>query len=210
MYKNLLIEVHSHATDLIIFDTSGEIDFRDYSEQLDSTFSGMSLYLVDDSYYEDRVNSEEHKKLVATIYGRYFDIDYAMNNGISMYEVFGEPDADKASLISYLLDDDGEIKDEYHSIYHNIYYLDRIEVEEKFRGQGYAKFLLKNLPEILMYVAKLSVGLIMIQAQPYDRIDGKEIMDCKDNNRKERLIKLYENSGYTRIGNSNYLYLINE
>lgn len=198
MEQNLLIEVEDYSTSLLVPDDTKLIDFKDYEEQLISTEACINLYIYDEEI-------EENKTLVATIKGRYLDIEYAINHGISLYDVFDEIDADTSSLTPYLLDEDGDIKSDYFTLSNNIYYLDRIEVKEKYRGKGYAKLLLKNLEGILSYVAKISVGIIVIQAQPYDIVDGKEIMDYKDTKRKERLIQLYETSGYQRIGTSNYL-----
>lgn len=206
MKAELLIKPFSHAEEIIVEDQNDKIDFQDYQEEICSTFSGINLYKVTEEYYEDE---NCPKELVAIIYGRYFDIFYAQNNGVSLYDVFDMPDGDSASLIPYLLDEDGEIKDEYYSLFNNAYYLDRIYVEEKFRGQGYASFLLKNLPEILMYLVKIEYGIIIVQAQPFDTVDGESIMDYKNKERTERLIKLYEKNGFSRIGNSNYLIYTN-
>ena len=148
--------------------------------------------------------------MIGTIEGKCFDIIYANNYGLSLYDVFDQEDADTSSLIPYLLDNNGDIKDEYYSIYSNVYYLDRIEIQDKYKGKGYAKFLLNNLEEILMYVAKINFGIIIIQAQPFDRVNGQCIMDYKDKKRMERLVKLYEDAGFKRIGKSNYLISINE
>lgn len=207
MQKSLLIEPGSHATDLII-DSNKKIDFQEYVYELCSTFSEINLYEVDEEVYYEQNDCK--KELILSIYGRYFDIDYALNNGINLAKVFDLYDADTASLIPFLLDEDGRIKDEYRTNYSNIYYLDRIKTEDKYKGKGYATFILKNLPEILMYMSKLSVGIIIVQAQPFDGIDGKTIMDYNDKKRTERLIKLYEKAGFKRIDNSNYLILINE
>lgn len=148
--------------------------------------------------------------------------DYFVNNRVypnkmgygvisnKIIDLFDEFNADTASLISYLLDDNGQIKEEYiNGFSQNIFYLDRLYVSEKYRGQGFAKLLLNNLRDILKYMVKIDYAVSIIQAQPFDVIDGKGVMDYKDNDRKERLIKLYENCGYIRIDDSNYLYQIN-
>lgn len=211
MFGDLLIEVDNYSTNLDIYNCDGKINFGDYSETLGSTFSGLKLYKVTDEYYDDPSGDSPYKELVGYVHGRYIDVAYAIDNGISMLELLDVADSDTSSLIPYLLDDNNEIKTEYdQTIYSNIYYLDRLFISEKYRGQGFAKFLLDNLADILMYVAKIEFGLIVIQAQPFDVVNGKSIMDCKDNDRKERLIKLYENSGYIRINDSNYLYQIHE
>lgn len=207
MGKRLLIKLYDQETEIILNNDNDKIDFSDYAEELCSVSSSIILYEVDEDF--DEQDNPEMKK-IATIYGRYFDIIYAINNHINLFDVFDMHDADTGSLIPYLLDETGMIKEEYFSIYDNIYYLDRITVEEEFKNKGYATLLLSNLAEILMYLAKITVGIIIVQAQPFDIIDGESIMDYDDKRRMERLIKLYEKAGFKRINNSNYLIIINQ
>ena len=209
MEKNLLIEIDGFKEPLEISHNLKKIDYSHFYEELSSSAGEINLYLVDPDVVEDDVDDYE-KELVATIRGRFFDLVYAMNEGISLFDVFDIVDSDTEKLIDILLDEDLELKEEYTSLNYNLFVIERLFVEEKYRGCGYAKFLLKNLFEILAYQAKLSVGLIVVEAQPYDIINNREKMDFENVNRKERLIKLYENAGFQKITNTKFLYMINE
>ena len=207
MEQKLLIETDSHGVDLLLYDVDDihdALDLEAYEEQLASTYANIYLYLVNEDY-EEGCNLNE-KELVSTIGGRLFDMDYVYEHRLHLASIFDMYDADTSSLACYLLDEKGDIKEEYISVFsNNIYYLDRIEVEEKFRGQGYAKFLLHNLPKILTYISKINIGLMVVQAQPFDRINQRQVMDYENKARKERLIQLYESCEFTRIDHSNYL-----
>lgn len=212
MEQKLLIETDSHGVDLFLYDMDSphdELNLEDYEEQLASTYANIYLYLVNENYEEDC--DLENKELVATIGGRFFDMNYIEEHGLHLDSILDMCDADTASLIPYLLNEDRDVKEEYFSTFsNNIYYLDRIEVEEKFRGQGYAKFLLQNLPKILIYLAKINIGIIIVQAQPFDRVNQHQVMDYKNRERKERLIRLYGTCDFARINDSNYLIRIIE
>lgn len=212
MHNNLFFEIGSHSKDLMIDKKLGKINFKDYEDEICYSFSVIHLYLVDDDYYnflyeEDKI---KYRELIATIEGYFCDTTYGINYGIKIQDILDTISTDTATLIPYLLDKNGEIKKEYCSYYNNIYYLDRIFVEEKFRNKGYASFILENLIEILIYLAKVEVGIIMVQAQPFDKVNGKSTMDYKNKDRIERLIKLYERNGFNRMNESNYLIKINE
>lgn len=202
MGKYYKIEVSSYSSEIYV-DNFEKIDFGDYEEMLSSVFSGFYLYEVDE---ED----ESLKKLVAKVYGRFFDLNYAIDHQVSFYDVFDMADGDSASLIPYLVESDDKIKEKFLTLNNNVYYLDRIFVEEEYRGRGIAKFILNNILDILKYVSKIEFGVLIVQAQPYDKIDGESIMDYEDKDRLERLIKLYEDCSFIRIDKSNYLYLLNE
>ena len=201
MEKGLVIEPGNFGCEIHFDNINEKFKIRDYLEDLSSTESDIKLYEV--TYNEEF--EEEKKELIATIEGRFFDIIYAINNEINLFEVFDMPDQVSANLIPYLLDDDGDIKDEFNSLNLNIFYLDNIYVEKKYRNKGYATFILNNLADILTYICKISVGTIIIEPVPLEKVNNEYHYNPEDQEMIDKLIQLCEKSGYKRINNSNYL-----
>ena len=104
MEKGLVIEPGNFGSEIHFDSIKEKFEIRQYMEDLSSTESDFKLYEV--TYNEEY--EEENRELIATVEGRFFDIVYAINHGINLFEVFDMPDQASADLIPYLLDDDGD------------------------------------------------------------------------------------------------------
>ena len=55
--------------------------------------------------------------------------------------------------------EDGILKEEYETIFGNIFYIHRIYINKEYRNKGYAKMLLNNLNNIITNILKYYCGL---------------------------------------------------
>ncbi len=76
-------------------------------------------------------------------------------------------------------------------------YIREISVAPEYRGQGYAKYLLDNLEDILLYT--LSAQLYWVTSFP--RADGESVENPGENTQK--LIRLLESRGFQKLGERN-------
>lgn len=199
MEENYLeIKANLGINNVLVNKSLESIDFSDLSEEI-------SYYPVEIGLFE--VNEDkEIQNTIAYINGFYYDINYANEFGISLFDVFDMCSGDTMEIYDVLFDEDEKIKKEYQTFEDNIFYLDRIFVKKEYRGKGYAKFLLKQLDEIIKYMLKLNVGIIVVCAQPFEIIDGKEKMIRNNAELTNQLIKLYKNAGFKESkAKSNYL-----
>lgn len=175
-----------------------KIDFDNLEEIL-------SYFAVDIKLYEnDELNN--NKELIASIDGIFYDMDYVYNYGFDFLDIFDMHSCDTVNIYDILFNQDDEIKEEYETLNNNIFYLERIYVEKKYRHKGYAKFLLEQLEDIIRYVAKLNVGVLIVCSQPFEKQGDHDRMIRKDNELQQKLNNLYESVGFKKIDHShNYL-----
>lgn len=150
-----------------------------------------------------KYKEERDGELIATIYGNYFDLDYMCNENIPLFEIFDGIDQATYDLYEVLFDEE-DYKEEFEIFNPNLFYLTNIIVEEKYRKQGYAKMLINSLEEILLYVAKLNIGVIATELYgiTYNENLSKEEKTKLNNKMKDLLI---ENDYYLAETNNNYL-----
>lgn len=189
----LLVEIKRSSERLYLFGEEKKFDFGD------NMFIGLGveLYYIPDNLILDE-DIDDKKELIGRIEGTFFDFVYAINEGYNLALMLDAVSAETYSLALHILDKDYCLKDEYFTFNTNLYYIEDIFIQEKYRGQGYAKLLLSNLADILMYTAKVSVGLIATSSDVGNEVDEK------------RLVKLYENTGFKQIDNSDYFIIFNE
>lgn len=175
-----------------------KFDFNDWEEILAYFPIGIKLYENDEQY--------NNKELIASIDGIFYDMDYVDNYGFNLFDVFDMHSGDTVNIYDILFDEEGQFKEEYETLNNNIFYLERIYVEKKYRKQGYAKLLLNQLEDIIKYVAKLNVGIIVVCSQPFEKEDDHDKMIRKDKELQRKLNDLYERVGFKKTGHKyNYL-----
>ena len=145
------------------------------------------------------------EKNIASLKGVYFDLEYAMNNDISTYEVFDMYSADTFSFYEILYEDD-MIKEKYESMWSNVFYIERLYVEKEYRNKGYAKTLLNEINDIIRDILKLNVGQIIVYANPFEINNGADEMIRSNKVLNNKLLNLYKTTGFKEIDdNPNYL-----
>ena len=195
----LEIKVSVGYPEIALYEYPSKIDFSDSSESL--SYCPVTIELVETN------ESESKQKTVASLFGYFYDVEYMYNYGQSIFDAFDMVSGDTCELYNVLFDRNGYIKDEYESFCDNVFYIDRLYVENDYRNKGYAKLMLNQIGEIIKYVAKLNVGIIAVCAQPFE-INGNEEKMIKDNKElKRKLIELYKNTGFQETDNT-YDYLV--
>lgn len=155
----------------------------------------------------EKSDGNDIQKTIVSLSGYFYDMDYIYKYGQSLFDTFDMCSDDTNKLYDILFDDEENIKIDYQTLSGNIFYLDRIYVERDYRNKGYAKLLLKQLEDLIKYVVKLKVGIIVVCAQPFEKYGAEEKMIRDDKPLKRKLIELYKNVGF-KDTNSNYDYLV--
>ena len=200
--KCLKIKYEINDNEFIVY--SDEELKKDFTEFYDSdsrlAYSNISIKLVKTDF-DDSFESE-----ILRIDGILFDVEFMVNNGFNQFMVYDSIDGDTLELYETFYEDD-MLKDEYYSMLSpNIFYLDRLYVNQEYRNKGYATIMLNKLADILKHVLKLNIGLICIYSQPFE-IKGKMINNVDDKELAIKLHTLYEKCGYIPVNNTNYLYM---
>ncbi len=155
----------------------------------------------------EKSDDNDNQKTIVSLSGYFYDMDYIYKYGLSLFDTFDMCSGDTNKLYDILFDGEEKIKIDYQTFSDNIFYLDRIYVEKDYRNKGYAKLLLKQLEDLIKYVFKLNVGIIVVCAQPFEKNGVEEKMIRDDKTLKRKLIELYKNVGFKEI-NNNYDYLV--
>ena len=206
----LIVEGHDGEMHMVCIDESDQFSFQ----------GGLLVY--ESVYDEDGyIEFGETGKLVAIVYGRFYDNTTIINEGYSlgnMEEDFGYNarlfscadmvDEDNANAIMALLksemleremDEDMMCRDLYD------FYLERLYIEPEFRGKGVAKFILDNLPALLHRFFNITLRCVVTYPRPLKHTDGAGIMSGweksdSDGEMKNHMIKVIEKRGFEDIG----------
>lgn len=194
----LLIETENQPINLLLDDTDTTISFKN---KKDYYFNyNIKLYNISDST----------KELVATVNGIYFDILYIIKNDLDLFKSLNVRIKDKV-LLENFLDYYGEIRGEYLSSYYNLYFIDKIKIETKYKHQNFDIFILKNIINILMFKDKMLIGNIIIKPiLDYKIKDNSVIEHYKYEEKYNSLISSYVECGFEKIDNTDYMILVNE
>lgn len=149
----------------VFFLENGKLDIK-------SEIEALSYYPITIEIREERDDNENEGDLVAKITGLFFDIDNMRNCDFSLFEVFDSIDQNIYELYEALFKDE-EYRGEFDILDgENLFYLDYIIVEEAYRNKGICKMIIKQIDEIIKYIAGLKVDVI---ATNLDVHTGKEI-----------------------------------
>lgn len=88
-------------------------------------------------------------------------------------------------------------------------YLERLYVEEKFRKEGVATWILDNLPEILRYFFRAEPQYVVTIPCPdgYLDMDQKDEMECAEIQKLQKLmVSVIRKHGFKKVRNKNIYY----
>lgn len=154
-------------------------------------------YRIDINVIEKDLDTMK-EKTIASLKGVYFDLAYAMDNSISTYDVFDMYSADTFAFYEILYEDD-MIKEEYESMWPNVFYIERLYVGKEYRNKGYAKTLLNEINDIIRDILKLNVGQIIVYANPFEVNNGNDEMIKNNKVLSNKLLNLYKTTGFKEI-----------
>ena len=195
---------------LSVSGTRGELEYID--EEIDNWRDGQDFeekYIINIFVNIYATNLDTQKKgKIGKLTGNFFESEIVMDD-ISFYDLCDSVGTDLEHMASAIVDEEECIKDEICEFDENLMYIDRIYINEKFRGLGIASYVINSLNEILEYAVNLSPNVLILLPAPQEiGEDGllQEVRDEKINeNDKKRLIKLYEKLGFEKLEDSNYM-----
>lgn len=195
---------------LSVSGTRGELEYID--EEIDNWRDGQDFeekYIINIFVNIYATNLDTQKKgKIGKLTGNFFESEIVMDD-ISFYDLCDSIGTDLEHMASAIVDEEECIKDEICEFDENLMYIDRIYINEKFRGLGIASYVINSLNEILEYAVNLSPNVLILLPAPQEiGEDGllQEVRDEKINeNDKKRLIKLYEKLGFEKLEDSNYM-----
>lgn len=200
-YDSISLEVSGTRGELNYIDR----DINNYIEEQDYEDKYLINVFID--IFATNLDTQEKVK-IGKLTGNYFESEIIMDD-ISFYELCDSISTDLEHMASAIVDEEDCIKDEICEFDENLMYIDRIYINEKFRGLGIAIYVINSLNEILEYSVNLSPNVLILLPAPQEvGEDGllQEVRDEKINeNDKKRLINLYEKLGFKMLKNSNYM-----
>jgi len=195
---------------LSVSGTRGELEYIDaeinnWKEDQDVEEKYVINVFVD--IYATNLDTQKKEK-IGKLMGNFFESEIVMDD-ISFYDLCDSIGTDLEHMASAIVDEEECIRDEICDFDENLMYIDRIYINEKFRGLGVASYVINSLNEILEYSINLSPNVLILLPAPQEiGEDGllQEVRDEKINeNDKKRLIKLYEKLGFEKLEDSNYM-----
>ena len=195
----LLIETENQTINMS-FDTNDSIINFSNNKNLYSSNYNIRLYNIENT----------NKDLIATIKGTYFDIIYIIENDLNLYKILNKK-IKESTLLENLLDHYGEIRGQYLSSFLNLYFIDKISIEKKYKNQNYDILLLSNIIKILMFKDKKMIGNVIIKPElDYKIKENSTIEYYKYEDKLNKLINAYKKCGFEKIQNTDYMILVNE
>lgn len=200
-YDSISLEVSGTRGELNYIDK----DINNYIEEQDYEDKYVINVFVD--IFATNLDTQEKVK-IGKLIGNFFESEIVMDD-ISFYDLCDSIGTDLEHMASAIVDEDECIMDDICEFDENLMYIDRIYIEEKFRGLGIASYVLISLNDILEYSVNLSPNVLILLPAPQEiGKDGllQEVRDEKINeNNKKRLIKLYKKLGFEKLEDSNYM-----
>lgn len=112
-------------------------------------------------------------------------------------------------MASAIVDKNGDIKEEICEFDENLMYIDRIYIEEQYRGLGIATYVINSLNSILEYSVNLSPDVLILLPVPQEKGRDGLLTEVRDEQKKKeclkKLLKLYKRLGFTKIRGSKYM-----
>lgn len=190
---------------------------------------GRNNIYCTDSNIEDAINSQEpsgkyiidvwidiigikkdsDKEInIGRLEGNYFESEMLIDD-YTFYETCDCKGADLEPLASAITNKDGYIKESICEFDENLMYIDRIYIDEEYRGAGIASFVIESLNEILQYTTGLNPNVYILLPKPQEKDENGKISNMKDEQQKEicmqKLSKLYKKLGFKKIRNTDYM-----
>ncbi|MHC1717645.1 MAG: hypothetical protein AB9883_03200 [Acidaminococcaceae bacterium] len=157
---------------------------------------------------------DDNKKQIGYINLSILEVAKAMNNGWSAFDVTDSINQEWYNVFYEIIDQrTGDIKDKYFRIENSVLYLEWFYIFKNFRGQNYAKRIMKSIDKIVMFLLPIDFGLMVLHATPieYDEIvneNGETVLGSLHNSaetipdfdeRTRRLLKLYKSAGFKNV-----------
>ena len=195
---------------LSVSGTRGELEYIDEefdNWREDQDFEEKYIINIFVNIYATNLDTQKKEK-IGKLTGNFFESEIVMDD-ISFYDLCDSVGTDLEHMASAIVDEEECIKDEICEFDENLMYIDRIYINEKFRGLGIASYVINYLNEILEYSVNLSPNVLILLPAPQEIGEDGLLQEVRDEeineNNKKRLIKLYEKLGFEKLKDSNYM-----
>ena len=153
------------------------------------------------------IDTDENVK-IGKMTGNFFESELVMEDADFHYlcDTIG---TDLEHMATAIVDEYGNIKEEICEFDENLMYIDRIHIDEEYRGLGIASYVMNSLNTILEYAVNLSPNVLIVLPVPQER--DKEGLLCEMKNTtqkakcKEKLVELYKKLGFKEIKETSYM-----
>lgn len=150
----------------------------------------------------------QEKVEIGTLTGNFFESELMIDD-ISFYNLCDSIETDLERMAAAIVDEDYNIRNEICEFDENLMYIDRIYIQEKFRGLGIASYIINSLNDILEYSVNLSPNVLILLPVPQEIGEDGLLQEVRDEyineQNKKRLFKLYEKLGFEKLEDSNYM-----
>lgn len=198
MIDKFVLKCKTGFDDNLFYSNKGVLDIKSNYEDLGLAPVEIQLWVPADD------DSEKERELILTISGYYFDIAYAYDANVSIFDIFDSYSQETYELYEALFLNE-EYKEEFEVINLNLFYLNDIKIEDKFRKDDYFDMILNKLEEIVLYVAKLNVGVIAVLSSAGDDMD---ISEEEKTEFKEKMRDILQDNEYKYVSEYNDDYLV--
>lgn len=215
MIETLKFVAHSSSLESPYIDL-GEKDWVMHSDPEDVFISNIAIDILGVIEVNEDIDADElyKTKKIGEISGTYFNVEFALNSGQGIYDLFDSYSAEAEELYHYLFDEEESPYHEFFELNFNVFNLDYIYIEEEFRNKGIGTFVLKQLDNILNATLNHSAGcFVCIPLPTIIKDDNNETHISYDMNNKKFISKLrntMRSCGYRSIKGSQYLYKNND
>jgi len=154
-------------------------------------------------------NFQNEKNIkVGEVSGYFFESESARDD-VDFYYLCDSISSDLEMMASSIVNEYGSIREEFCDFDATLMYIDRIYIEEKYRGLGIASHVIKDINEILSYSINLYPETLILLPEPQERNKEASLSFMTDERKKnlckQKLIKLYKTLGFNEIENTNYM-----
>lgn len=185
--------------DYIDLDIEEAIENQEYNDK-------YIIYMKIDIIGIEKESGEEIN--IGELNGDFFEPQIVINE-TSFFEVCDCVGADLEPLAEAIIDEDGFIKENICQFDETLMYIDRIYIEEKYRGAEIASFVIESLNELLQYTLKLNPDVLILLPKPQAKDKDGNMHNIEDEKTKDlcmqKLLKLYKKLGFKKIRNTNYM-----
>lgn len=174
----------------------GVLDISASYEELINERYFFTIYETDEDF--------DKKEEIGTIEMTYIDISLSEEVGYGIAYVFDAISTEKQGIKEYLFDEDDMPNDEYVGYNKDVLYIDEIFIKNKYRNLGIGSQILNEISNLIRSTFKLKPGCIALLANPFEIVNGK-IVPSTNEKEIEKLIEFYQNNGFERLEDTQYL-----
>lgn len=200
-YTSISLEVYGTRRNLEYIDQ--EIDkFIDEQDIINKYIISVNIEIFASN------SGAENREKIGFLNGNFFESGI-LTDDTDFYTLCNLIGFDLESMAAAIVDEDGWIRDEICELDENLMYIDRIYIEEKYRGLGIASYVLNSIKQILIYAVNLYPNVLILLPKPQEKDKEGHLQNIRDKNikdkNKKKLIKLYQNLGFEKLPDSDYM-----